>query len=374
MSALVVKNLNCFYQENQILNNLDINLQDNEIVCLLGESGCGKTTLLRAVAGLQTDTSGDITINDNIVDSSTLSVAPEKRKVGLIFQDYALFPHLNVFDNIAFSLTAMTRVEKRKSVEEVLALVQLSDYDQRFPHQLSGGQQQRIAIARALAYKPELMLLDEPFSNLDQHVRFQLIKDIRLLLKKRAMSALFVTHSKEEGFAFADKIALMKAGKIIQIGVPQQLYNYPNTRYVADFMGKSNYVDVQVQSANSYQSDFGLLNNANTIEVPHGTNLQLLIRPEQFTLNPCADGQASITEVDFLGAFQQLTVSFKNKLYLVKQHNQFAGYQVGDKAEMTINVHDFVTFPEESLPRKQYLSSTTNCKNQFAGFNELSQG
>jgi iron(III) transport system ATP-binding protein len=344
MSALVVKNLNCFYQENKILKNLDINLQDNEIVCLLGESGCGKTTLLRAVAGLQTDTTGDITINGNVVDSDNVNVAPEKRKVGLIFQDYALFPHLNVFDNVAFSLTKMAKKEKKKSVEEVLALVQLSDYSARFPHQLSGGQQQRIAIARALAYQPELMLLDEPFSNLDQHVRFQLIKDIRLLLKKRAMSALFVTHSKEEGFAFADKIALMQSGKIIQIGVPQQLYNYPESRYVADFMGQSNYIEVQVEGPNSYQSAFGLLNRVDVIDASKGTILQLLIRPEQLTLTVCENGPATIIEIYFLGAFQQLTVSFKNKNYLVKQNNQQAGYQVGDKAELAISHHNFVLF------------------------------
>ncbi|WP_413701380.1 ABC transporter ATP-binding protein [Psychromonas sp. KJ10-10] len=183
MSALVVKDLNCFYQKNHILKNLDIDLQDNEIVCLLGESGCGKTTLLRAVAGLQAEVSGEVRINNRIVDNEKIKMSPEERKVGLIFQDYALFPHLNVFDNVAFSLTDMTKAEKANMVESVLSLVQLSEYALRFPHQLSGGQQQRIAIARALAYQPDLMLLDEPFSNLDQHVRFQLIKEIRLLLK-----------------------------------------------------------------------------------------------------------------------------------------------------------------------------------------------
>jgi iron(III) transport system ATP-binding protein len=345
MSALVVKNLNCFYQDNQILKNLNINLKDNEIVCLLGESGCGKTTLLSAVAGLQMDTTGEITINGCVVDSNNnIKIVPEKRKVGFIFQDYALFPHLNVFDNVAFSLIKMSKEEKKKSVEEFLSLVQLSDYALRFPHQLSGGQQQRIAIARAVAYRPELMLLDEPFSNLDQHVRFQLIKDIRLLFKKRSMSALFVTHSKEEGFAFSDRIALMKAGKIIQIGIPQQLYNSPDSRYVADFMGKSNYVDLQVHSTNSYQSDFGLINTDTVIKESQGTSLQLLIRPEQFALNASKDGQATITDIDFLGAFQHLTVSFKNKLYLVKQSNQHDGYQVGDKAELVITQHDFVLF------------------------------
>ncbi|HEY5715773.1 MAG TPA: ABC transporter ATP-binding protein, partial [Psychromonas sp.] len=173
MSALIVDNLNCFYQDNQVLKSLDLALDNNEIVCLLGESGCGKTTLLRAVAGLQIDLSGRIKINGKTVNHGDINIPPEERKIGLIFQDYALFPHLNVFDNVAFSLHKLPRKEQRQRVDEVLTLVQLRDYAERFPHQLSGGQQQRIAIARALAYQPDLMLLDEPFSNLDHHVRFQ---------------------------------------------------------------------------------------------------------------------------------------------------------------------------------------------------------
>lgn len=344
MPALVVKDLNCFYQKNHILKNLDIDLQDNEIVCLLGESGCGKTTLLRAVAGLQAEVSGEVRINNRIVDNEKIKMSPEDRKVGLIFQDYALFPHLNVFDNVAFSLTEMTKAEKANMVESVLSLVQLSDYAFRFPHQLSGGQQQRIAIARALAYQPELMLLDEPFSNLDQHVRFQLIKEIRVLLKKRSMSALFVTHSKEEGFAFADKIALMKAGKIIQIGKPEQLYNFPESRYVADFMGKSNYVDVTVNSEQDYQSDFGLLKSNLQIKSAPGTKMQLLIRPEKLVLNEAVDGQAIIQEIEFLGAFQLITVSFKGKTYLIQHNHQQNSYQIGDKVELSITPHDLIVF------------------------------
>lgn len=349
MTALVVKKLNCFYQENQILKDLDLDLQVNEIVCLLGESGCGKTTLLRAVAGLQAELSGEISINGVLVDGNKIQVVPEKRKVGLIFQDYALFPHLNVFDNVAFSLLTLTHEEKKQRVDDVLSLVNLSDYALRFPHQLSGGQQQRIAIARALAYQPDLMLLDEPFSNLDQHVRFKLIKDIRLLLKNRSMSALFVTHSKEEGFAFADKIALMQAGKIVQIGVPQQLYNVPQSRYVADFMGQSNYLDVQVINKNSYQSDFGILISESVAEVNSGNMLQLLLRPEQILLSSDKNGHAKITNIDFLGAFQNITVCFKGKELLVKQNSQQHIYHVGDKVKLTIIPHDFVLFDVEKV-------------------------
>ena len=344
MSALVIKKLNCFYQDDQILKDLDLELQSNQIVCLLGESGCGKTTLLRAVAGLQSQASGNIFINGTCVNGSDVNLPPEKRKVGLIFQDYALFPHLNVFDNVAFSLTTINKQAKKERVEEVLSLVQLSDYALRFPHQLSGGQQQRIAIARALAYQPELMLLDEPFSNLDQHVRFQLIKDIRLLLKQRAMSALFVTHSKEEGFAFADKIALMQAGKIVQIGTPQQLYHFPESRYIADFMGKSNYVDVRVENVNSFHSDFGSLSSDCAIEYKKGQLLQLLLRPEQLEVYASESGLATIVDIDFLGAFNMLSVSFNDKIYIVKENNWQANYKVDDKVDINIINHNFVLF------------------------------
>ena len=347
MSALNIQNLSCSYQKTAVLENLDLNLHDNEIVCLLGESGCGKTTLLRAVAGLQTELTGQISIRQKILNDPQIYVPPELRKIGLIFQDYALFPHLNVFDNVAFSLTKMTKQEKQQRVQEVLALVQLSDLSARFPHQLSGGQQQRIAIARALAYQPDLMLLDEPFSNLDQHVRFQLIHEIRQLFKQRQMSALFVTHSKEEGFAFADRIALMQAGKIVQIDTAQKLYRKPNSPYVANFMGQANYIDVQVVDKYSYQSCFGLLGSNSVIEQTIGKQLRLLLRPEHIEITPDLKGEATVKQVDFQGALQQISVQFAGQEFTVRYSNSSSeclAFSVGDKVSLTILNHEFVTF------------------------------
>ncbi len=351
MSALVIKKLNCFYQEDQILKDLDLELKSNQIVCLLGESGCGKTTLLRAVAGLQTQLTGDILINGRLVNSGKINLTPEERKVGLIFQDYALFPHLNVFDNVAFSLQGFPKKEKQKRVSEVLALVRLDSYSERFPHQLSGGQQQRIAIARALAYQPDLMLLDEPFSNLDHHVRFQLIDEIRLLLKSRNMSALFVTHSKEEGFAFADKIALMQAGKIVQIDDAQNLYRFPKSEYVADFMGQSNYLPVRVLDNQSYYSELGEINSQNVIKYEKGTELKLLLRPEQLAINLDVNGKGVIEQISYLGPYQQITVSYLAKLYIIKQSTHVGAcmqFNEGDKVNMNLLCHDFVFFEKET--------------------------
>jgi len=345
MPALIVKGLNCAYQNNQVLDNLDLTLEDNEIVCLLGESGCGKTTLLKAIAGLQGNVTGQISINNKLVDDNKHHLSAEDRKVGFIFQDYALFPHLNVFDNVAFSLFKMHKATQKKRVDDVLSLVRLNDYATRFPHQLSGGQQQRVAIARALAYQPDLMLLDEPFSNLDHHVRFQIIDEIKSLLKIKKMSAIFVTHSKEEGFAFADKIALMQAGSIIQIGSPQDLYNRPNSRYVADFMGSSNYIKVNVKDDYSYESDFGILTADQKIPFDKGTALLLLLRPEDLQISAIKSGAGIIKSIGFLGANYVATVTYKGVDYKVDMQKRET-LAVGDMVALNISTHQFIVFNE----------------------------
>jgi len=348
MSALTINNLSCAYQKNTVLADLNLTLNDNEIVCLLGESGCGKTTLLRAVAGLQTQLTGTINIQDKVLNDLSVCIPPEQRKIGLIFQDYALFPHLNVFDNVAFSFTKMSKQEKQRRVQEVLDLVQLGDLTERFPHQLSGGQQQRIAIARAMAYQPDLMLLDEPFSNLDQHVRLQLIHEIRTLFKARKMSALFVTHAKEEGFAFADRIALMQAGKIIQIDTPQTLYQHPSTPYVADFMGQSNYVDAQVIDPYHYDTCLGRLSSEHVIQQEVGQACRLLLRPEHLAVSSNMAGEAVITLVEFQGALQQITVRFKEQDFVIRHSNHNKDciqFKVDDSVDLRVLNHDLVAFP-----------------------------
>ncbi|MGB0899131.1 MAG: ABC transporter ATP-binding protein, partial [Psychrobium sp.] len=224
MTQLTISNLSSQYDDKAVITGLSLTLEQDEIVALLGPSGCGKTTLLRAIAGLQSITAGEIKLGDVVMTTPMQSLPSEKRNIGMIFQDYALFPHLNVTDNIAFGLQKIAKSQQGDIVQEMLRLVKLQGYGDRFPHELSGGQQQRVAIARALAYKPQLMLLDEPFSNIDSQSRGEIMQEMRQILKAQGVPALFVTHSKDEAFAFADKIAIFSEGKIEQIDQGSVLY------------------------------------------------------------------------------------------------------------------------------------------------------
>ena len=292
MSHLIIKDLAYQYNATQVLSELNLNVEQDEIVCLLGASGCGKTTTLKAIAGILQPEQGYMSIDSKVVNDSGLFVAPEKRNIGMMFQDYALFPHLTVSDNIAFGLSNMSKAQKRERVDEMLSLVKLDGCAQRYPHQLSGGQQQRVAIARALAYKPSLLLLDEPFSNIDTQVRFELIADIRRIIKAQQVSAVFVTHSKEEAFAFADTLAVMHGGKIAQQGSPEQLFSQPNSKVVAEFLGTGIYLTAKVLTPTEYETAFGVVHSltASNTNCQQG---QVFIRPHHIQLCEAAHSDAN---------------------------------------------------------------------------------
>lgn len=292
MSHLIIKDLAYQYNATQVLSELNLNVEQDEIVCLLGASGCGKTTTLKAIAGILQPEQGYMSIDSKVVNDSGLFVAPEKRNIGMMFQDYALFPHLTVSDNIAFGLSNMSKAQKRERVDEMLSLVKLDGCAKRYPHQLSGGQQQRVAIARALAYKPSLLLLDEPFSNIDTQVRFELIADIRRIIKAQQVSAVFVTHSKEEAFAFADTLAVMHGGKIAQQGSPEQLFSQPNSKVVAEFLGTGIYLTAKVLTPTEYETAFGVVQSltASNTNCQQG---QVYIRPHHIQLCEAAHSDAN---------------------------------------------------------------------------------
>ncbi|KAE9534291.1 ABC transporter [Ursidibacter arcticus] len=319
MKLLDIQQLSCQFEQTSVLKSLNLELQENEIVCLLGASGCGKTTLLKAIAGLLPIHQGSIFLAGEDLQRK----AVEERKIGLIFQDYALFPHLNVEDNIQFGLSKLPKTEQQAITQQMLAVVKLQGFEHRFPHELSGGQQQRIAIARALACKPQLLLLDEPFSNIDSQTRYEMIQEIKQILKSQKVPAIFVTHSKEEAFAFADKIAVMDQGKIVQFGTPMALYHSPVNKFVADFLGGTNYLSCQVSAENVLNSPIGDYHLFPDSEYSIG-EYQWLLRPEQLVIKAEPEGQGVVVDKLFLGQFYRYQIAINNVELTAYQTADFA--------------------------------------------------
>lgn len=244
-----IRQLQVKLQQKSILSDISFTLEAGEILGLVGPSGCGKTTLLNTLAGFIEQDSGDITVGNALLINKQNRVPPEQRNIGMIFQDYALFPHLTVEKNVGFGLDKLSKSAKQSRIDELLTLLELQELGQRYPHQLSGGQQQRVAIARALAPQPQILLLDEPFSNIDARLRNELMIEIRQLLKSLNMTAIFVTHNKDEVFTFADKIAVMYQGQILQLGSPIHVSQQPNSWQVADFLQLGSWLPFQLKES-----------------------------------------------------------------------------------------------------------------------------
>lgn len=336
MPILTIQNLTLNFGTTSVLKTLDLSVNQNEIICLLGASGCGKTTLLKVIAGLLPIQQGEI----HLAGQNLENKAVEERKIGLIFQDYALFPHLTVVENIQFGLTKLSKTEQAEITEKMLSVVKLQGLGKRFPHELSGGQQQRVAIARALACKPELLLLDEPFSNIDSQTRYAMIQEIKQILKKQNVPAIFVTHSKEEAFAFADKIAVMEQGKIVQFGKADELYHSPINEFVADFLGGANYLDCFVSEDKILHSPIGeyRLFPETTVEKGH---YRWLLRPEQLRLKSNTNEQGEIVGKLFLGLYYRYQVAINNVELTVFQNTELS---IGEKVEVNFHIREFVLF------------------------------
>ncbi len=286
MSALTLENVSHAYGELLAVDDLSLSVGPEELVCLLGPSGCGKTTALRLAAGLEPLQRGRVLMDGKPVAGEGADLPPEERNVGLVFQDYALFPHLSVIDNVAFGLTRLNGSKRYKRAGEVLAQVGMADYARTYPHALSGGQQQRVALARALAPSPKVMLLDEPFSGLDAQLR-HLVRDETLhILKKSGAATLMVTHDPEEAMFMADRIALLREGRLAQLGRPDDLYLAPNDAFVASFFGEVNRLE-GVTRGGRVATPFGAVEAAGLGE---GTPVEVLIRPEALKLSALEPG------------------------------------------------------------------------------------
>ncbi|MEB3217203.1 MAG: ABC transporter ATP-binding protein [Nostocales cyanobacterium 94392] len=296
---LGLQNITKLFAESQIpaVNNVSLTLQEGDILALLGPSGCGKTTLLRIIGGFEYPQTGEVTIGKEKVCCPVSWIPPEKRDIGIVFQDYALFPHLTVAENVAFGLKNSEQHRIKQRVSEVLNLVRLDTLEKRYPYELSGGQQQRVALARALAPEPKLMLLDEPLSNLDIQVRLQLREEIRDILKIAGTSAIFITHDQEEALAIADVVGVMRQGYLEQIGTPEQVYSYPASRFVAEFVTQANFLPARRQG-NVWQTeigDFEIKDNRDRDEA------EIMVRQEDLILQPDRNSRVKITKRRFLG-------------------------------------------------------------------------
>ena len=311
---LKLEQINIYYASHHVIKNIDLELSEGEIACLLGASGCGKTSLLRSIAGFEKISQGNIQIRGNIVSDMNTYIPPEQRHIGMVFQDFALFPHLNIYHNIAFGLQKFNKKSKNQRVEELLEMMGLAGIGEKFPHQLSGGQQQRVALARALAPKPDLLLMDEPFSSLDVELREQLASDVRKIIKYEGITSILVTHDQNEAFAMADKVGLLHEGKIIQWDSPYNLYHRPATQYVANFIGQGVIIPGQIIDDNTIHTDLGTIHGKVPCGCQCSCNVDVLIRPDDLIHDDNSTHQLEIIDKVFRGAEFLYTLKVNNDL------------------------------------------------------------
>src|SRR5512134_2359016 len=349
--VLELRGISHAYGEQAVVTALSLSLQRGTIGCLLGPSGCGKTTVLRCIAGFERVSAGEIRLNGQAVAGPAAHLPPEQRRIGMVFQDYALFPHLTVAENVAFGLHGMPRAERGERVAELLAVVHLAEAARKYPHELSGGQQQRVALARALAPRPDLLLLDEPFSNLDVDLREKLSLEVRDILKSQNATAILVTHDQHEAFAIADEIGIMHGGEIQQWDSAYNLYHKPVNRFVADFVGQGVFLEGRVLNPRQVEIELGILTGDIPRECSQGCHLcgrgcsvEVLLRPDDVVHDDASRLQAEVVHKAFRGADILYTLRLPGGgavLSLVPSHHN---HQIGERIGIRLDAEHVVAF------------------------------
>ncbi|GLS25479.1 ABC transporter ATP-binding protein [Marinibactrum halimedae] len=315
---------------------------------MLGPSGCGKTTILRAIAGFHPLSEGEIRLANQKLSTPQGMLAPEKRGVGMVFQDYALFPHLSVSDNIAFGLKPLPHDQQKRITTELLTLVKLENMGERYPDELSGGQQQRVALARALSTEPSLLLLDEPFSNLDVELRRLLAVEVRSILKQRGITAIMVTHDQEEAFAFADNIGVMNQGTLCQWDTPYNLYHEPNNRFVASFIGQGAFLPGRTNSATEVTTELGTFKSKHS-HWHKDANVEVLFRPDDVLHSPESPIKTIVQDKAFTGAATLYTLSLPSGKKVLANFSSHHDYPIGETVGINIDAQHLIVFPQSTI-------------------------
>lgn len=345
---LAINNVTIAYDGVPVVKDVSLTLGNGQIGCLLGPSGCGKSTLLRAIAGFEPVMAGEIIMEEKLFSSPSFTLVPEQRQIGMVFQDLALFPHLSIEENIAFGLKGWSAAEKVERISSLLELVGLSGMEKRFPYSLSGGQQQRVALARAMAPRPKILLLDEPFSGLDASMREDLVPEVREILLKEEMGALLVTHDQMEAFAMADKVAIIRDGRIQQCDTAHSIYHEPSNRFVADFIGEGDFLSGIVLDHYRVQSSLGILKADKQHSFSVNQSVEILVRPDDLLHDDASETKAQIVSKQFRGShfLYRVKLESQQELYcFASSHND---HSIGEYIGIKLDLDHLVMFENKS--------------------------